>query len=105
MNKTEYREYKEAVKAFFEREGINCLSQKYNYNGDPIEEEFSWRQCECCGSSLGGPRYTMKGYVPSSKPGRAGEVFEYKVCQDCWYYTTYAQLDDQTMLDIEEEDE
>lgn len=31
-----------------------------------------------------------------------GDVFEYEVCVDCLYYAEYGQLDDMTMLDIEE---
>ena len=102
MKRKEYTEYEQAVVDFFEREGINCLSQKYDTDGYAEEDEFSWHQCECCGTTLGGRRHTMTGFVPALEPGqnpaypngKGAEVLEYEVCSDCWYYIEAGQLDD-----------
>ena len=34
-----------------------------------------------------------------------GTIEEYEVCQDCLYYAEYGELDDMTMMDMEEEEE
>ena len=88
MTKQEYADYEAAVKAFFEKEGINCLST----DG---EAYFSWRHCDCCSRPLGGNRYNAKGYNPTTK-----EIYEYSVCTECAYYVEYGQLDDMTMMDL-----
>jgi len=49
---------------------------------------------------LSGDRYHCSGYCPESK-----EVYFYDVCCDCLYYAEYGQLDDVTMMDMEEEEE
>ncbi len=89
MTRKDYTEYQEAVAAFFANEGISNLS------ATDAESSFSWRQCECCGSTLGGDRYECTGYHSTS-----GDVFEYEVCSDCVYYAEYGQLDDMTMMDM-----
>jgi len=92
MTKKEYKEYQDKVEDFFKKEGINCLSSK-----EDCEASFSWRSCDCCGESKGGNRVECAAYNPTEK-----EIFEYEVCEDCFYYCEYGQLDDQTMLEIEE---
>ncbi len=90
MSKKQYADYEAAVANFFEAEGIRNLSA----DGEPY---FSHRSCDCCGTHLGGDRYAATGYNPETE-----EVLEYEVCQDCVYYAEYGQLDDQSMLDIED---
>ena len=129
MNAKEYEKYEQAVADFFEREGIQNLSHgritcsecgaKLHETGACDEKcpscgtdcemmnepYFSWRHCECCGSHLGGDRHPASGYCPPEGGGPGGECFEYEVCTDCIYYATYGQLDDQTMMDIEDSKE
>jgi hypothetical protein len=95
MTKREYAAYESAVAEFFEREGINCLTTDVEANG---EGDFSWRPCECCGTTLAGDRETASGYNPTTR-----EILSYVVCRDCVYYAEYSQLDDMTMLDMEDE--
>lgn len=102
MDKQEYAEYEQAVKDFFEREGINCLSQQpidpdaeeFEYNPDSY---FSNSSCDCCGG-LPGDRRDCSGYNPTTKEVQS----DYSICPDCEYYAEYGCLDDTTMLDIEE---
>jgi hypothetical protein len=114
MNKQDYASYERAVADFMEREGIDNLSGGHircpECGGDWDEETcpdcgadreccdepfFSWRRCDCCGTSLGGNREHATGYNPTTK-----EIQEYTVCEDCIYYAAYGQLDDQTMLEV-----
>lgn len=106
--KDDYSAYERAVAAFFKRERIDNLSPEY---GDNCEHEcricgettginegsFCWRPCDCCGRALGGDRYHANGYS-----AHYGEAYCYSVCGDCIYYAEYGQLDDMTMLEIEE---
>jgi hypothetical protein len=118
MNRAEYAAYESAVKKFFESEGITNLSGghlkhddddcggEWNDKGKCVicgtdreaynEHFFSWRPCECCKRQLGGDREHATGYNPTTK-----EIQEYSVCQDCLYYAEYGQLDDTTMLEVE----
>lgn len=64
------------------------------------EAFFSWRPCDCCGAHLGGDRYRASGY--NRKENRV-QVYE-EVCTDCIYYAEYGQLDDITMMELEEEE-
>ena len=92
MNKAEYEKYEARFLKFMAKEGIRNLS--------PVFAEgpyFSWRPCECCLRPLGGNREHATGYNPETK-----EIQEYAVCLDCLYYAEYGQLDDITMLDMEE---
>lgn len=105
MNRAEYTAYEKSVADFFEREGINCLSQQpINPDKGPDEDweydpdlHFSWSPCHCCGSQLGGDRQTMCGYNPTTKEIQS----DYSVCVDCVYYVEYGRLYDTTMLEIE----
>jgi len=93
MTKEEYAAYEQRVRNFFEREGINSLTQA------DLEREgyFSWRKCECCGG-LAGDRWECNGYNPTSKEVQDG----YEICTDCLYYVEYGELDDLTMLEMRE---
>jgi len=93
MPATEYANYEKSVSAFFESEGINCLTTA----GEP--DEFSWNPCDCCGSVLGGERYTASGYNPTTREVQS----DYVICVDCAYYSEYGQLDDTTMMDVMED--
>ena len=94
MTHAEYKNYQANVARFFEREGLQNLSEIDSGK----ESYFSWSMCDCCGSPLGGDRYDCSGYNPTTK-----EVQEvYRVCVDCIYYNVYGQLDDMTMLDMTE---
>ena len=91
MTKADYAEYEQAVAEFFEREGIANLSSTSS------ESFFSWGSCQCCGSGLGGDREEANGFNPNTQ-----EVQTYGcICTDCIYYAEYGQLDDTTMLQIE----
>lgn len=90
MNKQQYERYQKRVERFFEAEGITNLSAE----GEPY---FSHSTCNCCKSNLAGDRYDATGYHPES-----GEVYNYDICSDCVYYAEYGQLDDMTMMDIED---
>ena len=94
MNREEYKDYEDRVERFFKFEGINNLSSI-----DPGQDAyFSTRPCDCCQRHWHGDREDANGYNPTTK-----QVQEYSVCIDCLYYAEYGQLDDMTMLDLEEE--
>ena len=91
MTKAEYAEYQQAVADFFDHEGIANLSSTSS------ESYFSWRPCRCCGTRLGGDREDANGFNPTTQ-----EIQTYEfICTDCIYYAEYGQLDDRTMLEIE----
>lgn len=93
MTKAEYAAYEKAVAEFMRREGIETL----NDNGE--EGAFSWSPCHCCGTSLGGNRHTATGFDRG-----ANAIYHYEICQDCVYYAAYGQLDDMTMMEMEDTD-
>ena len=76
-----------------------CTNENHSHdcNGDyTAEPYFSWRRCDCCGSTLGGNREDCIGYNPTT-----GKVQgDYSVCVDCIYYNEYGTLDDMTMMDM-----
>lgn len=59
-------------------------------------EGFSWGSCDACGSRLGGDRYQAHGFT------KDGGLVHLSICVDCQYYLEYGQLDDMSMLEIEE---
>jgi len=61
------------------------------------EPSFSWRECECCGSTLGGDRHPAHGVITDSTDN---QTLHFNVCTDCLYYLNYGQLDDMTMADM-----
>jgi hypothetical protein len=97
MNKAEYAEYEARVKAFFEREGLECLSsQPLDFDAEESEygePYFSWSPCDCCGDPLGGNREDMCGYNPKENTIQKG----YSVCSDCVYYLANGCLPDSEM--------
>lgn len=97
MTKKEYAEYQQAVQEFMEREGIQNLSMDYDKCEEPY---FSWRWCDCCGDRQGGNRVDANGWNPTLK-----QVQEYSVCEDCVYYYEYGELDNRTMMEIEQSEE
>ena len=109
MTRDEYESYRAAVAAFMEREGIRNLSSgpsrcpecgseledgNCQTHGLVNEPFFSWRPCDCCGTSLGGNREHATGWNPTKK-----QVQEYTICEDCVYYAEYGRLDDQAMAE------
>ena len=121
MTKKEYKEYQKNVAEFFKKEGITdlfggisqCEDCGFDFSQDGLphgvkcgcgntkemleEPSFSMQSCDCCGTHLGGDRYKATGYNPQLK-----EVFVYEICGDCLYYSEYGQLDDMTMMDMED---
>ena len=91
MNKAEYKAYEEAVAQFFAREGISHLSP-----GEMVDE-FSRRSCDCCRTRLAGARHEALSY---NRQTQSVEVYE--VCSNCLYYDEYGQLDDLTMIMMED---
>jgi hypothetical protein len=116
MTKSEYADYQAAVEAFFEREGLDTLSNgsvDHNYDGECTNEEcihdsngdfepqsyFSWSPCDVCRRPLGGDREDCIGYNPTTKKIQG----DYRVCTDCIYYNAYGQLDDMTMMEMSDD--
>jgi hypothetical protein len=92
MTKQEYDGYVSRVEKFMRDRNLFHLS------GDG-EEYFSWRPCPVCKCTDGGTREDCTSFDHVTK-----EVVEIGgVCQDCVYFAAYGQLDDMTMLSIEEE--
>jgi hypothetical protein len=94
MNAKEYREYQESVHDFFDKEGITHLSIQ---SEDDYEPSFSSESCDCCGTYLGGDRYTCNSYNPKTKEVQS----DYSICPNCYYFAEYGKLNDQTMMNIE----
>lgn len=90
----EYEEYRDRVRSFFEYEKIVNLT--------PIDPEwdlyFSRENCACCKRNLAGNRVDCNGFDFESKEIKG----PYEICVDCLYFAEYGQLDDETMLNIEE---
>ncbi len=101
MNRQEYKEYEQDVADFFKREGITNLTGTYDEETGEgsMEPFFSWYPCQCCGSTLGGDREECSGWNPTTKEVHG----PFTVCMDCVYYAEYGTLDDQTMIEVEEE--
>lgn len=97
MTSAEYKDYEARVKAFFEREEIEVLGQPTN------EPFFSHNYCECCGRPLGGNRYTVGAFFKGREKQK--QDITYDICVDCWYYVTYGQLDDMTMMEIDQDEQ
>lgn len=63
------------------------------------EASFSWSECECCGSSLGGDRHPAHGWL--KREGQPRLLLHFSVCSDCLFFLNYGQLDDMSMMAIE----
>jgi len=115
MTKAEYAQYQANFDAFLKREGIDSFStgsldhdyvnpcesdnHMHDDNGDYANEPyFSWSPCDCCGTTLGGHREDCIAYNPNTKEIQG----DYRICEDCIYYNEYGQLDDMTMLEMED---
>lgn len=110
MTKVEYREYEERVAYYLD--GLKFIStgycpgcaectETYGETDDDghypeVEGSFSWESCEICNRPLGGDRF------PWHAVNDDDEIIHGECCVDCMYYLEYGQLDDMTMLDMEE---
>lgn len=83
MNKQEYIEYKKIVNAFMDKCGP--ISDSY-----VLDDEFSVNPCECCNSTLPGPRYIAL----------AGDHDVLLICANCKHYITWCELDELTMMSL-----
>lgn len=94
MNATEYADYQNRVGNFLTANNIKpgCFGP----TDHEAEPEFSWHQCGCCGSRLGGNR---ENYIFARNDN---SQFEESICTDCVYFLTYDRLDDLTMMQIEQ---
>lgn len=96
MTYQEYLAYQKAVSHFLE---INKC--KPGLNGQVEEDSepfFSWSPCGCCNRPLGGNR-EIYSFVTES-----GDIQE-DICTDCVYYLAYDKLNDETMMEIEKDQE
>jgi hypothetical protein len=91
MTKAEYQDYEERVTRFYDRHHIGHIVTRSE------EPFFSWSPCECCARPLGGNRYYAECFIP---PRWLGNSIEAEICTDCAYYAEYGQLDDMTMLEV-----
>jgi hypothetical protein len=57
----------------------DMASPDYESAGEP---SFSWSDCDCCGSSLGGDRHPAHGTYH-------GDLIHLDVCTDCVMYLEY----------------
>lgn len=64
------------------------------------EAFFSHRPCEICNRPLGGDRYVAHGWFIT--PDLKQHIVHMEICSDCLYYMEYGQLDDETMMNIED---
>ncbi len=98
MNQQQYADYQAAVATFLEQNKVKpgCHGP-LNQEPEPgFEPFFSWQPCECCQSPLGGNRESYRFATHQN------DLFEANICTECVYYLAYGQLDDMTMLQIED---
>lgn len=102
MTPQEYDAYKQTVERFFVVEEID----NFSFKDDEAESYFSHSPCDCCNRPLGGARYDViaahRDYVDYMDAPPVVEIYEYSVCVDCVYFEEYGQLDDMTMLELEQ---
>jgi len=96
MTAKQYADYEKAVADFLKRNDVKGNGPEHTEPDPGFEGFFSWRPCGCCGSGLGG---TREDYIFANGHN---ETFTEAICVDCVYYLAYGQLDDSTMLEIEE---
>lgn len=92
MNRSEYNLFQERFSEFCENNG-NRSGFSLAIDSDP---HFSWKPCECCGSSLGGNRYDVDYFSELTD-----SVESATICGNCLYYSCYGRLDDMTMQEID----
>lgn len=56
------------------------------------EGHFSWRECDACGSSLGGDRHAAHGLISPKKYAKRTVLIHLDVCTDCLFYTANGDL-------------
>lgn len=108
MTKEQYRKYRNAVEhnlaglSFIStgacKDCDECGLPEDPSDGDldlASEPHFSWWSCDSCGSTLGGDRHPAHGRMSD------GALLHLSICTDCLYYLNYGQLDDTTMLEME----
>lgn len=93
MTQEQYAAYEATVAAFFTTQGVNSLSASTD-----IHPFFAASPCECCRTTLAGDRWDALAYHPATKT-----TIGYSVCYDCLYYVEHGELDDMTMLDMDNE--
>ncbi len=103
MTKQEYTEYQESFKngskgfaAWSSGFYLDCQDCYNNEHNILNEGHFSSQACEICGSRLGGDRFAAHALDDNN------EIIHFEICTDCVYYMEYGQLDDMTMLGVEE---
>ena len=103
MNKEEYAEYEANFADFIEKNNAVFLAEVASsecpvcceqLNPDP---SFGKAPCEICGTHLHGNRFHFVFTDTSNN-----EQYCVEICQDCQHYNEYGQLDDLTMLKVEE---
>lgn len=97
----DYNRFVQRVEDFLEKEKIDKLNPIIDEDGVLQGSEFSWTPCECCGRGLGGARFEADAYSQELHE----IVGPFDICWDCLYFLEYGQLDDETMLDIEDEED
>jgi hypothetical protein len=92
MKFAEYKTFVANVENFLKVNNVKagCHSPK----DSEAESFFSWSQCECCKSTLGGNRETYTFAQTDNK------TFEADICTDCVYFLAYGKLDDVTMAQV-----
>jgi hypothetical protein len=97
MTPEDYLDFRRSFNDFLQREELSSLEPggtDSDEEGDGDDLGFSWQPCECCHRRLGGDRYRASGI-------NNGEIQQYSVCCDCYYYAAYGVLDDDTMISVE----
>ena len=94
QTKSDYEEYTRRVDEFLTINKVRagCFSRA----NEESEPHFSWTPCDCCQRKLGGNRETYAFVCEGFKPD-----FQSDICSDCVYYLEYGELDDTTMMEIE----
>lgn len=92
MNKAEYADYERRMTA------ADAWLLRFDPKDPDEEGYFSHFPCGVCDRPTAGHR-TECTWVNTN--GRHGEPLN--VCDDCIYYQEYGRLDDQTMMDMENE--
>ena len=96
MDKKQYQIYCEKAHKFFKDNNCHHLSII-----EDKEAYFSHLNCDCCKRNLGGDRYDCNSFDYSTREITG----PFSICIDCFYFAEYGQLDDMTMMEIEEGNE
>lgn len=94
MKKSEYIEFQQIFDAFLEREGIS------GFIGESKDQEtyYSTNPCECCGNPYSGRRHKV-----TACNRKEDTLVEYEVCTNCLNYAENGQLDDESMMCMEDD--